>query len=140
MAPVHGLAECSVGLAFPPVGRTPIIDRVSRTALARDGIAQRAAGGDKTAIELVACGRPLPRHEVRIVDEGGHELPERPEGRLQFKGPSATKGYLRNEEKTRGLFDGEWLESGDLAYVAEGDVYITGPVVIEDEFIAIADQ
>jgi 1-acyl-sn-glycerol-3-phosphate acyltransferase len=126
MAPVYGLAECSVGLAFPPVDRTPIIDRVVRTALARDGIAQQAAPDDRTAIEIVACGRPLPRHEVRIVDEGGRELPERHEGRLQFKGPSATKGYFRNEEKTRGLFDGEWLESGDLAYVAEGDVYITG--------------
>jgi 1-acyl-sn-glycerol-3-phosphate acyltransferase len=99
---------------------------VSRTALARDGVAQQAALGDRTAIELVACGRPLPRHEVRIVDEGGRELPERHQGRLQFKGPSATRGYFRNEEKTRGLFDGEWLESGDLAYVAEGDVYITG--------------
>jgi 1-acyl-sn-glycerol-3-phosphate acyltransferase len=126
MAPVYGLAECSVGLAFPPVGRIPIIDRVSRTALARDGIAQLAVPGDKTAIEFVACGRPLPRHEIRIVDDGGRELPERHQGRLQFKGPSATKAYFRNAEKTRGLFDGEWLESGDLAYVAEGDVYITG--------------
>jgi 1-acyl-sn-glycerol-3-phosphate acyltransferase len=95
-------------------------------ALARDGVARQALPGDKTAIEFVACGRPLPRHEVRIVDEGGRELPERHQGRLQFKGPSATKGYFRNEEKTRGLFDGAWLESSDLAYVAEGDVYITG--------------
>jgi acyl-CoA synthetase (AMP-forming)/AMP-acid ligase II len=69
-APVYGLTECSVALAFPPVGRTLIIDRVMRTALARDGIAQQAAPVDKTAIEIVACGRPLPRHEVRIVDEG----------------------------------------------------------------------
>jgi 1-acyl-sn-glycerol-3-phosphate acyltransferase len=126
MGPVYGLAECSVGLAFPPVGRPPIVDRVGRTALARDGMAQLAVAGDKTAIEFVACGRPMPRHEVRIVDEGGHELPERHQGRLQFRGPSATREYFRNEEKTRGLFDGEWLESGDLAYVAEGDVYITG--------------
>jgi 1-acyl-sn-glycerol-3-phosphate acyltransferase len=126
MAPVYGLAECSVGLAFPPVGRMPIIDRVERTALTRDGVARQAAPGDATAIEFVACGRPLPRHEIRIVDDAGHELPERREGRLQLKGPSATKGYFRNPEKTRSLFDGEWLESGDLAYVAEGDVYITG--------------
>ena len=126
MAPVYGLAECSVGLAFPPVGRTPIIDRVVRTALSRESIARPAAPSDKTAIEFVACGRPLPRHEVRIVDELGHEVPERHQGRLQFKGPSATKGYFRNEAKTRDLFDSEWLESGDLAYVAEGDVYITG--------------
>jgi len=60
------------------------------------------------------------------VDELGHEVPERHQGRLQFKGPSATKGYFRNEAKTRDFFDGAWLESGDLAYVAEGDVYITG--------------
>ncbi len=43
MAPVYGLAECSVGLAFPPVGRTPVVDRVERTALGRDGIARPAA-------------------------------------------------------------------------------------------------
>ncbi len=126
MAPVYGLAECSVGLAFPPAGRTPLIDRVERAALTRNGLARPAAPGDTTAVEVVACGRPLPRHEIRIVDDAGRELPERRQGRLQFKGPSATAGYFRNQERTRGLFDGEWLESGDLAYVAEGDVYITG--------------
>ncbi len=47
---------------------------------------------------------------------------------LQFKGPSATKGYFRNEEKTRRLFNGAWLDSGDRAYIAAGDIYITGRV------------
>jgi 1-acyl-sn-glycerol-3-phosphate acyltransferase len=108
------------------VGRAPIVDRVARTALVRDGVARRARPGDLAAMEFVACGRPLPRHEVRIVDDRGHELPERRQGRLQFKGPSATRGYFRNPEKTRALFGGEWLESGDLAYIAEGDVYLTG--------------
>ena len=76
----------------------------------------------------MACGRPIAGHEVRIVDEAGVELPERTEGRLQFKGPSATRGYFRNEEKTKALFDGEWLESGDRAYIASGDVFITGRI------------
>jgi len=128
MGPVYGLAENSVGLAFPPLGRTPIIDRVDRTALSRDGIATPAPSTDHTALEFVACGQPLPRHEVRIVDEAGREVGERTEGRLQFKGPSATKGYYRNEEKNRTLFDGQWLESGDRAYVAKGDIYITGRI------------
>jgi len=126
IAPVYGLAEGSVGLAFPPVGRTPVVDRVDRTALGRGGVARPAAPDDSTSLEVVACGRPLPRHEIRIVDEAGRELPERRQGRLQFKGPSATQGYFRNEERTRALFDGDWLESGDLAYIAAGDVYITG--------------
>jgi 1-acyl-sn-glycerol-3-phosphate acyltransferase len=128
MAPVYGMAENSVGLTCPPVGRGPIVDRVKRDALSRYGRAEPAEPGDATALEFVACGRPIPRHEIRIVDEAGVEVPERTEGRLQFKGPSATKGYFRNEEKTRALFDGEWLESGDRAYVAGGDVYITGRI------------
>ena len=128
MAPVYGLAENSVGLTFPPVGRGPIVDRIQRSALSREGQATPAAPEDATALEFVACGRPIAGHEVRIVDETDAELPERTEGRLQFKGPSATQGYFRNDEKTKALFDGEWLESGDRAYIAGGDVFITGRI------------
>jgi 1-acyl-sn-glycerol-3-phosphate acyltransferase len=128
MGPVYGLAENSVGLAFPPLGRAPIIDRVERIRLSRDGLALPASATDHTALEFVACGQPIPRHQVRIVDESGREVAERTEGRLQFKGPSATTGYFRNPEKNRTLFDGEWLESGDRAYVANGDIYITGRI------------
>ena len=128
MAPVYGLAESSVGLAFPPVGRLPVIDRVQRTALTRDGEAKPAVADDATALEFVACGRPLPGHQIRIVDESGSELPDRRQGRLEFKGPSTTKGYFRNREKTDSLFRGDWLDSGDIAYVADGDIYLTGRI------------
>jgi 1-acyl-sn-glycerol-3-phosphate acyltransferase len=128
MAPVYGLAENAVGLAFPRLGRPPIIDRIDRDALARDGVAKPVQGAAVPFIEFVACGQPVPGHEVRIVDDLGRELPERREGRLEFKGPSATKGYFANEEKTRRLFNGPWLDSGDRAYVAGGDIYITGRV------------
>lgn len=128
MAPVYGLAENSVGLTIPPVGRGPIVDRVERSALSRNEKAKTAQRGDATALEFVACGRPIGGHEVRIVDEVGIELPERTEGRLQFKGPSATRGYFHNEEKTKALFDGEWLESGDRAYIASGDIFVTGRI------------
>ena len=125
MAPVYGLAENAVGLAFPPLGRSPIMDRVQRAALTRQGHALPVAPDDPTALEFVACGRPLPGHEIRIIRATG-EVGEREEGWLQFRGPSATRGYLDNPAKNRELFDGNWLNSGDLAYIAGGDVYITG--------------
>ena len=128
MAPVYGLAENSVGLAFPPLGRPPLIDRIDRAALDRSEVARVVTDGRADALALVACGRPLPRHEIRVVDETGRELPERHEGRLQFRGPSATRGYFRNLEKTRALFDGDWLETGDRGYIAGGDVFITGRI------------
>ncbi|HEC15902.1 MAG TPA: acyl-phosphate glycerol 3-phosphate acyltransferase [Sedimenticola sp.] len=128
MAPVFGLAESSVGLAFPPPGRKPLIDRINRQSLAVSGEALPAAGDDAQALEFVACGQALPGHSIRIVDPTGRELPERREGHLQFRGPSATSGYFRNPEETRRLFDGDWLNSGDLAYMADGDIYITSRV------------
>ena len=128
MAPVYGLAECSVGLAFPPLGRTPLIDRVDRDQLSRNGMATPASANDPRPLEIVACGQPLPGHEIRIVDEAGHELGDRREGRLEFRGPSTTRGYFRNEPKTHELFHDGWLDSGDRAYMAGGDVCITGRV------------
>ena len=128
MAPVYGLAESSVGLAFPPLGRPPVIDRVNRNRLSTEGVAEPASPEDPRPLEIVACGQPLPHHEIRIVDEAGHELGERQEGRLEFRGPSTTRGYFRNETKTRELFHDGWLDSADRAYVAGGDVYITGRI------------
>lgn len=127
LAPVYGLAECSVGLAVSPPGRGPLIDRVQREALAA-GEAQPAAEDDVQALPLVACGRPLPGHEVRIVDESGKRLPPRRVGRLEFRGPSATRGYYRNAEATARLIRDGWLDSGDLAYLVDGDIVITGRV------------
>ncbi len=128
MAPVYGLAECSVGLAFPPLGRGPVIDRIDRDRLSREGIAERAKVDGHNPIELVACGQPLPGHEIRVVDEATREVGERREGRLEFRGPSTTSGYYQNDTKTRELFHDGWLDSGDRAYIAGGDVYITGRV------------
>ncbi|WP_159588828.1 AMP-binding protein [Chelativorans xinjiangense] len=128
MAPVYGLAENSVGLAFPPLGRPPIIDRVDRSALASNGIAAPADPGDTKPLEIVACGQPLPGHEIRIVDAAGYEVGERREGRLEFRGLSATSGYFRNDAKTRELLRDGWLDSADRAYMAKGDIYITGRV------------
>jgi 1-acyl-sn-glycerol-3-phosphate acyltransferase len=148
LTPVYGLAEASVGLLFPPLGRGPLIDRVQRDVFERERRAvpappQAAAAhpvaapthhdgpsrpDDAGVLRFVACGRALPGHEVRIVDEAGRVLPDRVEGRLEFRGPSATSGYWRNPEQTARLFDRGWLDTGDRAYAALGDVFVTGRV------------
>ena len=48
-------------------------------------------------------------------------------GRLVFRGPSATAGYYRKPEATAAITrPGGWLDSGDLAYRAEGELFVTG--------------
>jgi len=125
IAPVFGLAECTVGLAFSP-NRGPVIDRIRREPFVTRGRATPAGPQERDVLRFVACGRPLPGHEIRVVDAAGAELPERREGRLEFRGPSATRGYHRNPEATRRLFHGDWLDSGDYAYIADGEIHLTG--------------
>ena len=122
-APVYGLAESSVGLAFTPPGRGAKLDFVDRARFEKTGKAWPAKTG---GMPYVSCGFPLPGHEVRIVDGTGHEVGERQEGRLEFRGPSSTSGYFRNPEETTRLFHDGWLDSGDYAYIAEGEIYPTG--------------
>jgi len=126
LAPVYGLAENSVGVTFSPPGRGPVIDTVARDALQVQGRAEPADQGAPDTLQIAACGLPLSGHEVRVVDAGGRELPDRQEGRVEFRGPSSTRGYYRNAEATEGLFDGAWLDTGDRGYIAAGDLYITG--------------
>jgi 1-acyl-sn-glycerol-3-phosphate acyltransferase len=166
MAPVYGLAECSLALAFPPLGRGPVIDVVDRRRFERSGLAVSvvavpaaesdtpeaprtlsahdgsgapdaaagwdgpgqgdAAAGSPAVLRFVGCGMPLPGHQVRIVDAAGNEVGERVEGRLEFRGPSATSGYFRDPAATRRLRHGDWLDSGDRAYTVGREVFLTG--------------
>ena len=126
LMPVYGLAEASVGLAFPALGTHYRIDRIERAAFQNQGEARPATHGETNALELPCCGRVIAAHYLRVVDSAGVELADRQEGRLQFKGPSATSGYFRNPEQTRRLFAGAWLDTGDLAYLADGELYLSG--------------
>jgi 1-acyl-sn-glycerol-3-phosphate acyltransferase len=133
--PVYGLAEASLAVTFPPLGRGPRIDFVDRGLFTAEGRAEPVSDGS-AAIAFVSSGAPIPRHEVRIVDNSGNEVPDRTEGFLWFRGPSATSGYYNNPVATEALFPtgagskGElaWVDTGDRAYRADGEVFVTGRV------------
>ncbi|MGC2526505.1 MAG: AMP-binding protein, partial [Candidatus Acidiferrum sp.] len=135
--PVYGLAEASLAVTIPPLNRGPLIDRIERETFTAGGRAVPAPADDASAIAFVSSGKPLPRHDVRIVDAGGNEVGDRTEGFLWFRGPSATSGYYQNAEATEQLLpmgpasrEGEfaWVNSGDRAYRADGEIYVTGRV------------
>jgi fatty-acyl-CoA synthase len=135
--PVYGLAEASLAVTFPPLHRGPLVDRIERETFTSQGSAVAARTGDATAIAFVSSGKPIPKHEVRIVDPNGTEVSDRTEGFLWFRGASATSGYYQNAAATEKLLpmgpavgDGEfaWVNSGDRAYRADGEIYVTGRV------------
>ena len=127
--PSYGMAESTLAITFHPCGTDMVVDRVDASAM-KKGLATPAAPGanadDPSVLELMSCGVPFPGHELRIVSETGEVLPERTVGQVLTRGPSVTPGYFENEDATReALVDG-WLHTGDLGYVADGNLYICG--------------
>ena len=126
IAPVYGLAEVALCAAFPATRHGMLVDHVDRDALMAIGRAQPSHPGDAGTQKIVGCGRALPGYELRIADDKGRALRDRTVGRVEVRGPSVTTGYYRNAEATAGLFDGDWLDTGDLGYLAAGELYVTG--------------
>jgi 1-acyl-sn-glycerol-3-phosphate acyltransferase len=141
LMPVYGLAENSVAVSFTPPMRGWRVDWLDRATLENDGRAvpvpapapanpaqaEAVSATDSSVVGFVSAGFPIAGNEVRIVDDMCNDVPERVEGRLWFRSPSSTSGYYRNPEATAALIrEGGWLDSGDRAYFAEREIFITG--------------
>lgn len=116
----YGLAEAVLGVAYPYIGTGLKIDRISLDELAASGSAVPASEG---ALRTVAsCGPPL--MELRIAGRDG-VLPERGVGEIQVRGPSLMSRYV-GADVPHPIDDEGWLSTGDLGYLADGDLYVSG--------------
>lgn len=123
--PVYGLAESALAVTFAEPG-PPYVDTVDADRLERDGLAQPARAGAGRTRSFVSVGAPLPTQEIRIVDATDGVRPDRAIGHIVVRGPSVTKGYFRQPDATANALRGGWLHTGDLGYVAEGRLFVTG--------------
>lgn len=127
----YGMAECSLAVSFARLDLGLKLDTVDPEILA---VEQRAVPVSASARPLrgrgktfVNCGAPLPGYEVEVRRADGTVLPERHVGTLFVRGPSVMSGYFGEERLTREVLSPEgWLNTGDLAYIAEGELVITG--------------
>lgn len=102
------------------------VERLEREAFQTRGAAIPAGPDGAPSVEVMSGGALLAGTRVRIVDERRQELEERRVGEIAIHCDSLFAGYFRDPETTaRSLADG-WYYSGDLGYVADGHVFITG--------------
>lgn len=122
MMPVYGMAEATLAVAFPALH-----DKVRVLSVDAEAMEQRRevvvrAGGRPA----VAVGEPVAGMRVEIVDERGAVVPERTIGEIRVAGPSMMDGYWGNDEASAAVISGGWLKSGDLGFIDEGRLFISG--------------
>jgi fatty-acyl-CoA synthase len=124
--PAFGMAEVTIAGTFPEPGaglRTDVVDR--RVLEADRYAAPRLEGPGTRALALL--GRPVGDLDLRIRDpQSGSPMGEREVGELQIRGSSVTPGYYKRPDATAAAFDGEWLRTGDLAYLIDGELVVCG--------------
>jgi len=118
----YGLAEATLGVTVSEPGTGIHVDRVDRDALAGRGEAVPAAG--TSARGVVSCGRALPGVEIRIRSHARVCAEERTNGEIEVRSPSLMDRYQGSV--TEEPFTGGWLRTGDLGYLADGELHITG--------------
>jgi fatty-acyl-CoA synthase len=132
--PAFGMAEVAIGGSFPKRGVGLRTDTVDRIVLESQRVAKPIEVEDPDDFALRARRLPLlgtavPGLEMRVVDPDTHEpLPERHVGELLLRGTSVTPGYYKRPDATAALFDGDWLCTGDLAYLLDGQLVLCGRI------------
>lgn len=130
--PSYGMAEATLAVTFSDIEGPLVTDTIDTHSIRLSGKAipyneKESAPSQEAVMELVSCGKPFPGHELIIVGQDGQKLGEREVGEIWLRGPSVTAGYFGEPQATRETFgeDG-WLRTGDLGYLAKGELYICG--------------
>ena len=126
MFPVYGLAELTLAATFSAPGEDVRVEWVDRSSLA-NGSAIRSVAHDHPAVRgLVAVGKPVLGHELRIADDAGEPLGERRVGEILLRGPAMMASYWQKTPAESGITEDGWLRTGDLGAISDGQLFVTG--------------
>ncbi|HEX9993957.1 MAG TPA: AMP-binding protein [Acidimicrobiales bacterium] len=127
--PAFGMAEVAIAGTFPEPMSGLRVDPVDRRVLESESYAAPAAAGQPGTRALPLLGRAVPGLEIRVVDPAdGTVRREREVGELEIRGTSVTPGYYRRPDATAESFRGDWLRTGDLAYLVDGELVVCGRI------------
>lgn len=122
LTPVYGLAEAALAVTFSNLGSRFRWQRFDREQLSHAG----AAIPDALGQPLVSLGRPLPGFDLEIRSQEGEVAAPGELGHVWVRGPSIMQGYLDQPEKTERALVNGWLNTGDLGFLFEGELYLFG--------------
>lgn len=123
----YGMAEATLAISFVPLNTGIETDTIDLPLLESKGIARAPTSPSTPSRTFVICGKVLPGHAMEVRDPDGQVLKDREIGTIYVRGPSLMSGYFRMPEETSQVLDKDkWLNTGDLGYMLNGQIVVTG--------------
>jgi acyl-CoA synthetase (AMP-forming)/AMP-acid ligase II len=121
----YAMAENVFAVTQSEMGTSVRVDRVDRELLQREGRAVPIQHGDR-ALSLLSAGKPIRNTQVQILNEVGNRVAERTIGEIALQGDCLLSSYYHREDLTQSAFLNGWYLTGDLGYLADGELFVTG--------------
>lgn len=122
----YGMAENTFAATQTNLDSTPYVEDVDRESYITEKIARPAFDG-RPAMQMMSSGTPISNTMIRIVDEKGHDVPERHVGEIVLKSNCMLNEYYNRPDITKKAFlPGGWYMSGDYGYMFNGEVFVAG--------------
>lgn len=126
MFTVYGMAEATLAVSFPVLGQHYRAVHVDRHSLNIGEKVKFIYEANQDALSFAIVGKPVRDCKVRIANKET-VFAEDTIGSIQISGPNVTQGYYNNEEANHAALTADgWLDTGDLGFIHEGELIITG--------------
>jgi acyl-CoA synthetase (AMP-forming)/AMP-acid ligase II len=121
----YAMAENVFGVTQSRPGRLPVVEEIDREAFMVERLARSPVDG-RPAMKMMSSGQPLENTRVRVLDDGGRDLPERVIGELALQSDCMLTGYFNRPDLTETAFRDGWYLTGDYGYISNGEVFVSG--------------
>lgn len=125
LATCYAMAENVFAVTQGGIESPVVVDEIDRRSLLEDQIAVPAKAGED-AIKMLSAGQPIEGTSVRVIDAEGMDLHDRHVGEIALQGDCLLSSYYNRDDLTQETFLGRWYITGDLGYLVDGELFVTG--------------
>jgi acyl-CoA synthetase (AMP-forming)/AMP-acid ligase II len=126
LATCYAMAENVFAVTQGGIDSPVMVDEVDRRAFQEDFIAQPSQEGP--VLKMLSAGQPIQGTQVRILDGQRNEVPDRTIGEIALQSNCMLTGYFHREDLTDKAFHQGWYLTGDLGYMVDGELYVSGRI------------